>query len=170
LVRVQPPQPILSCSNSHIKKYLAADDVFSGMNAAHRFPERNKKHVWLDWTAKASAGALVLLGCGFLGWLAEAGRREDRAGPALNPLKGSSACLPPYGSTGCTRLAKHKALKTQRFDFRTAGKKAMPREIFPCALLCTTKKRQNRSCFFPRRLGFQSHFNFFARIKIQCFP
>jgi hypothetical protein len=31
-------------------------------------------------------------------------------------------------------LAKHKTLKTQCFDFRTAGKKAMLREIFPCAL------------------------------------
>jgi hypothetical protein len=36
-------------------------------------------------------------------------------------------------------LAKHKALKTQRFHFRTAGKKAILREIFPCALLCTEK-------------------------------
>jgi hypothetical protein len=105
--------------------------------------EENKINISWKLMDRASAGALVLLGCGFLGWLAEAGRREDRAGPALNPLKGSSACLPSYSSTVCTRLAKHKALKTQCFYFRTAGKKAMLREIFPCALLCTRKKSKN---------------------------
>jgi len=73
-------------------------------------------------------------GCGplgvVLGCAAEVGRREDRAGPALNPLKGSSARLPSYDTYVCTRQAKHKPLKTQCFEFRTAGKKAMPGEIF----------------------------------------
>jgi hypothetical protein len=66
-------------------------------------------------------------------------------------------------------LAKHKALKTQRFDFRSAGKKAMPREIFPCALLCTTKKQQLR-LLFSRRSTSKLISKFFDGSKIQCFP
>jgi hypothetical protein len=66
-------------------------------------------------------------------------------------------------------LAKHKALKTQRFDFRTAGKKAMLREIFPCALLCALKKRKkSRPLFLRARLP--GPFRYFDPLKNTVFP
>jgi hypothetical protein len=55
--------------------------------------------------------------------LAERGRGEDRAGPALNPLKGSSARLPPSGYHYGTQGAKPNLLKLQAFPKRPLGKK-----------------------------------------------
>jgi hypothetical protein len=39
----------------------------------------------------------------------------------------------------CTLLAKHKTLKTQRFNLRPPGKKAMTLENFPCEKFCTSE-------------------------------
>src|ERR1700680_204523 len=49
-----------------------------------------------------------------------------RAGPALNPLKGSSARLPPSGRYIRTPLAKPKLLKGHAFPKRPPVKKARP--------------------------------------------
>ena len=92
--------------------------------------------------ARASADGYGPLGV-VIGVGGGSGRREDRAGPALNPLKGSSARLPPYVSPVRTPLAKHNPLKTQSFHLRTPGKKATPLENFPGGILayqvCTVR-------------------------------
>ncbi len=54
-----------------------------------------------------------------------------RAGPALNPLKGSSARLPPSGRYIGTRLAKRKPLKYRSFPRQPPGKNATPEKKMP---------------------------------------
>ena len=51
-----------------------------------------------------------------------------RAGPALNPLKGSSARPPPSGRYIRTRLAKPKPLKYRSFPQQAPVKTSRPRK------------------------------------------
>jgi len=53
----------------------------------------------------------------------ERGRGKE-AGPALNPLKGSSAFLPPDAYMHRTPLTKVISLKTQAFRLSPPGKKS----------------------------------------------
>ena len=128
LVRVQPPQPNFPCSgplgfppgrlsfsHSHfgcgcrraVSVFLVRDDpnVLPPMGMVH----------WV-WFFKVGGGS-------------EWG--EDHAGPALNPLKGSSARLPPYGSISSHAFGQTQAAENTQFSFAYPGKKAMPPENFP---------------------------------------
>ena len=73
----------------------------------------------------------------------EAGGKEVggkiRAGPALNPLKGSSARPPPSGRYIRTRLAKPKPLKYRSFPQQAPGKNVTPEKKMPQA-----RRRESR--------------------------
>jgi hypothetical protein len=131
LVRVQPPQP--NFSHPYVPAFLTihSSDSESEAKPACKagvlaFCTPAVKTFWLS--CRNRRHMLPPVGMvhwvWFLGKAAEASRREDRAGPALNPLKGSSARLPSYGLNVCTSQAKHKSLKTQCFHSRTPGKKS----------------------------------------------
>jgi hypothetical protein len=91
-------------------------------------------HFWMDWISQAIENAAAeqlrqnedapaVIGPYEIYEYGERGRGKE-AGPALNPLKGSSAFLPSDADTYRTRLTKLNLLKTGDFRLSPPSKKS----------------------------------------------